>query len=73
VLSPEHDKAWEQVTDEQAGLVMAAIRDRIEEHSSVPGMRYSQAIVNAGREAGASIEHPHAAASRDVVRTERAR
>ena len=38
---------------------MAAIRDRIEEHSSVPGLRYSQAIVNAGREAGASIEHPH--------------
>jgi UDPglucose--hexose-1-phosphate uridylyltransferase len=38
---------------------MAAIRDRIEEHSAVPGLRYSQAIVNSGREAGASIEHPH--------------
>ena len=25
----------------------------------MPGLRYSQAIVNAGREAGASIEHPH--------------
>jgi UDPglucose--hexose-1-phosphate uridylyltransferase len=60
ILSPEHDKSWEHVGDEQAGLIMAAIRDRIEEHSSVPGMRYSQAIVNSGREAGASIEHPHA-------------
>ena len=59
VLSPEHDHGWEHISDEQAVLVMAAIRDRIEEHSSVPGLRYSQAIVNAGREAGASIEHPH--------------
>ena len=23
------------------------------------GLRYSQAVVNSGREAGASIEHPH--------------
>ncbi|MHB1502868.1 MAG: galactose-1-phosphate uridylyltransferase [Acidimicrobiales bacterium] len=59
VLSPEHDADWGRLTDEQAGLVMAAIRDRIEEHSTVPGLRYSQAIVNAGREAGASVEHPH--------------
>ena len=47
------------LSEEQTGLVMAAIRDRIEEHSSIPGLRYSQAIVNSGREAGASIEHPH--------------
>ena len=59
VLSPDHDHGWEGISDEQAVLVMAAIRDRIEEHSSVPGLRYSQAIVNSGREAGASIEHPH--------------
>ncbi len=38
---------------------MTAISDRIEEHSTIPGLRYSQAIVNSGREAGASIEHPH--------------
>src|SRR5271154_1612259 len=49
VLSPEHDHGWEHISDEQAVLVMAAIRDRIEEHSTVPGLRYSQAIVNAGR------------------------
>ena len=60
VLSPDHQNAWENVDEEQAGLVMAAIRDRIEEHSTVAGIRYSQAIVNSGREAGASIEHPHA-------------
>jgi UDPglucose--hexose-1-phosphate uridylyltransferase len=39
--------------------VLAAIRDRVAEHSHIPGLRYSQAIVNYGREAGASIEHPH--------------
>jgi len=59
VLSPEHDADWGDISDAQAGLIMAAIRDRIEEHASVPSLRYSQAIVNAGREAGASIEHPH--------------
>jgi len=59
ILSPDHDQGWDAISEEQAGLVMAAIRDRIEEHAAVPGLRYSQAIVNAGREAGASIDHPH--------------
>ena len=59
VLSPEHASTWADLSDSQAGLVMAAIRDRVAEHASVPGLRYSQAIVNSGREAGASIEHPH--------------
>ncbi|HMD45440.1 MAG TPA: galactose-1-phosphate uridylyltransferase [Acidimicrobiales bacterium] len=60
ILSPEHEASWGMLSDEQAGLVMAALRDRIEEHSQMPNLRYSQAIVNSGREAGASIEHPHA-------------
>ena len=60
VLSPAHDTPWSRLTDAQAGLVMAAVRDRVEEHASTPGLRYSQVIVNAGREAGASLEHPHA-------------
>ena len=59
ILSPEHDASWSMLSDEQTGLVMAAIRDRIEEHSQRPNLRYSQAIVNSGREAGASLEHPH--------------
>ena len=60
VLSPEHTLTWAELGDPQAGLVMAAVRDRIEEHATRPGLRYSQAIVNSGREAGASLEHPHA-------------
>src|ERR1700733_15285073 len=59
VLSPDHQNSWSMLTDEQAGMVMAAIRDRMEGDSHIPGLRYSQAIVNAGLEAGASIEHPH--------------
>lgn len=59
ILSPDHDASWSMLSDEQAGLVMAALRDRIEEHSQLPNLRYSQAIVNSGREAGASLEHPH--------------
>ncbi|HXW31617.1 MAG TPA: galactose-1-phosphate uridylyltransferase, partial [Acidimicrobiales bacterium] len=59
ILSPEHDASWSMLSDVQAGLVMAALRDRLEEHSQQPNLRYSQAIVNSGREAGASLEHPH--------------
>ncbi len=59
ILSPEHDASWSMITEEQAGLVMAALRDRIDEHSQLPNLRYTQAIVNSGREAGASLEHPH--------------
>ena len=59
VLSPEHDQSWGDLDDKQAGLVMAAIRDRMEDHGRQAGTRYTQAIVNAGRAAGASLEHPH--------------
>ena len=59
VLSPEHDGGWADLDDKQAGLVMAALRDRFEEHARHSTVRYTQAIVNHGREAGASLEHPH--------------
>lgn len=59
VVHPDHDASWADLSDEQAGLVMAAIAARAEAHSSMPELRYSQAIVNYGREAGASLVHPH--------------
>jgi UDPglucose--hexose-1-phosphate uridylyltransferase len=59
IFSPEHRASWATISEDQTGLVMAALRDRIEEHSLVPHLRYTQAIVNSGREAGASLEHPH--------------
>ena len=59
VFSPDHNMSWSELDDKQAGLVMAALRDRMEEHSAAPGVRYGQFIANCGREAGASLEHPH--------------
>jgi len=59
VLTPDHSGSWADLDEDQVGLVMAALRDRIEAHAGVPGIRYSQGIVNHGREAGASINHPH--------------
>ncbi len=58
VLSPDHRASFADLSDSHAGLVLAAMRDRMAEHAAVPGLRYSQSIINAGREAGASIEHP---------------
>ncbi len=59
VLTPEHSASWADLTDAHAALVMAALRDRMGEHAKLPGLRYSQAVVNCGREAGASLKHPH--------------
>ena len=59
VLSREHGGSLADLDDRDAGLVMAALRDRMEEHARTPHIRYTQAIVNHGREAGASLSHPH--------------
>jgi len=59
VFSPDHASSWADLDDKLAGLAMAAIRDRMEDHARRSTVRYTQAIVNAGREAGASLEHPH--------------
>ncbi len=59
VLSPDHKRGWGDLDDRQAALVMAALRDRIEDHARYSSVQYTQAIVNHGREAGASLEHPH--------------
>ncbi len=59
VFSPDHHGSWADLDDRQVGLVMAAVRDRFEEHAAHASIRYTQSIVNHGREAGASLEHPH--------------
>ncbi len=59
VLSPDHASSWADLDDKHAGLAMAAIRDRMEDHARRATVRYTQAIVNMGRAAGASLEHPH--------------
>jgi UDPglucose--hexose-1-phosphate uridylyltransferase len=59
VLSPDHNSSWADLSEAHSALVMEALRDRMTQHAETPGLRYSQAVVNCGREAGASIEHPH--------------
>ena len=59
VVHPDHNASWADLSDDQARLVIAAIAARAEAHASMPELRYSQAIVNYGREAGASLVHPH--------------
>jgi UDPglucose--hexose-1-phosphate uridylyltransferase len=58
VLSPDHEATLPDLDDEQLRVIMAAVRDRLAEHAGT-GVRYSQAIINHGREAGASLRHPH--------------
>lgn len=59
VFSPDHGASFADLDDAQAAVTMAAIRDRVEQHARRPSIRYTQVIVNHGREAGASLEHPH--------------
>jgi UDPglucose--hexose-1-phosphate uridylyltransferase len=59
VLSPAHDRDLPEFDDRQAGLVMAVVRDRLEAHARHEAIRYTQVLVNHGREAGASLLHPH--------------
>jgi UDPglucose--hexose-1-phosphate uridylyltransferase len=60
VFTRDHDQAWADLDDAQVAVTMAAIRDRVEDHAQRRAIRYTQVIVNHGREAGASLHHAHA-------------
>lgn len=60
VIGPEHEGDLSLLDDERIDAVAAGIRDRLVAHAASPQVAYTQAIVNFGREAGASLEHPHA-------------
>ncbi len=59
VYTPDHSAGLEVLDDTGAEQFMAALKRRFIEHASAEHIRYTQAIVNHGREAGASIAHPH--------------
>lgn len=59
VYSPDHSASLNQLDDAGAGRFMLALKHRFSEHARIANIRYTQAIVNHGREAGASIAHPH--------------
>ena len=59
VLSPDHDGGAHGYSDADAADLMLMLKRRLQEHSATPNVRYTQAIINHGREAGASLAHPH--------------
>ena len=59
VYARDHDASLEVLDDHAAAGFMVALKSRFIEHARMPNIRYTQAIVNHGREAGASIAHPH--------------
>jgi UDPglucose--hexose-1-phosphate uridylyltransferase len=60
VYTPAHDGGLDRLGDADAGELMRVLQRRLAVHAAAPEVRYTQVIVNHGREAGASIVHPHA-------------
>jgi UDPglucose--hexose-1-phosphate uridylyltransferase len=59
VYTPDHESGLHLLDDEHAAQMMQVLKRRFAEHAATPNVRYTQAIVNHGREAGASVAHPH--------------
>jgi UDPglucose--hexose-1-phosphate uridylyltransferase len=59
VYTPNHDADVQDFDDDHAADIMKILQRRFREHAATPHVRYTQAIINHGREAGASIAHPH--------------
>ncbi|MEL6891006.1 MAG: galactose-1-phosphate uridylyltransferase, partial [Actinomycetota bacterium] len=59
VYSTDHEGGLQDLDDEHAAEFMHVLKRRLAEHADHPFVRYTQVIVNHGREAGASIAHPH--------------
>jgi UDPglucose--hexose-1-phosphate uridylyltransferase len=59
VLTRDHRAPNEGFSDQLAADQMRMLKSRLEQHAATPNLRYTQAILNHGREAGASLEHPH--------------
>lgn len=59
VLSPQHTGSVHTISEHDAAELMLVLKRRLLQHSAIPNVRYTQAIINHGREAGASLIHPH--------------
>jgi UDPglucose--hexose-1-phosphate uridylyltransferase len=59
VYTPEHDSGAQDLSDDEAAQLMQLLSRRLQQHSASTTVRYTQAIINHGREAGASLAHPH--------------
>ncbi len=56
---PDHRWTWADASDEEAQRVLAILRDRAAAHARDERWAYTQIFRNEGREAGASLAHPH--------------
>ncbi|MHB8780062.1 MAG: galactose-1-phosphate uridylyltransferase [Candidatus Geothermincolia bacterium] len=59
IHSVDHHRSWAQMNRAELASVLRAYRERYRAHCEDPRIRYIHFIENHGREAGASIEHPH--------------
>jgi UDPglucose--hexose-1-phosphate uridylyltransferase len=59
VYTPDHDAGVHVLSDDDVARMMQLLSRRLQEHSATGNVRYTQAIINHGREAGASLAHPH--------------
>jgi UDPglucose--hexose-1-phosphate uridylyltransferase len=59
VYTPIHDEGAQMLSDEHVGDVMLMLQRRLNQHAARSNVRYTLAIINHGREAGASLAHPH--------------
>ncbi len=55
----DHDLDWADYPEGQIRDVLAVLRDRLRIIERDPSVRYIQVFKNKGREAGASLRHPH--------------
>lgn len=60
VYTPKHDSGLHELSDRHAAEVVDVLQRRLAQQAADEHVRYTQVIVNHGREAGASIAHPHA-------------
>jgi UDPglucose--hexose-1-phosphate uridylyltransferase len=59
VQTPDHNRYLKDMSVEETRLIMRAFQRRYRELASEPYVREITIITNAGRKAGASLEHPH--------------
>ena len=60
IENPDHQREFSELSDDDAELVLRAYRERCLDLRKDPRFKYILIFKNYGREAGASMEHPHA-------------
>ncbi|MDD5703062.1 MAG: galactose-1-phosphate uridylyltransferase [Dehalococcoidales bacterium] len=60
IYSPDHNKHLALLSNKETVSIVAAFRDRYIELKKDKNIKYILFIVNHGKKAGASLEHPHA-------------